>query len=124
MKYEWMDSALCAQTEPDLWYPEGSGQHARTALRICAQCPVRPECDEYAQNVEDAADGRRHGAWAGMSARQRHRQTAATARRDQQILRFTEQGLSADEIGDRLGITSRTVVRVRTAHRQQQQEVA
>jgi WhiB family redox-sensing transcriptional regulator len=121
VKYEWMDSALCAQADPDLWYPEGAGQHARTALRVCAQCPVRTECGEYAQDVEDSADGRRHGAWAGMSAHQRHRQTAATDARDRQILRFTEQDLTAAEIGERLGITSRTVVRVRTAHRQQQE---
>lgn len=118
---DWMSSALCAQTDPDLWYPEGAGQHARKALRVCAQCPVRPECGAYAQDVEDAADGRRHGAWAGMSAHQRRRQTAATEGRDQQILRFTERELTAAEIGERLGITSRTVVRVRAAHRRQQE---
>lgn len=117
----WMDSALCAQTDPDLWYPEGSGQHARKALRVCAQCPVLTECGEYAQDVEDSTDGRRHGAWAGLSAHQRHRQTAATDGRDQQILRFTEQDLSAEEIGALLGCTDRTVYRVRKAHRQQQE---
>ncbi|MFJ1695732.1 WhiB family transcriptional regulator [Streptomyces sp. NPDC088252] len=118
---DWMDAALCAQVDPDLWYPEGSGQHARTALRVCAQCPVRTECGEYAQDVEDSADGRRYGAWAGMSARQRQRQTAATDARDQQILRFTGQDLTAAEIGERLGCADRTVFRVRKAHRRQQE---
>ncbi|MEE1774485.1 WhiB family transcriptional regulator [Streptomyces sp. JV185] len=121
MKYEWMDSALCAQTDPDLWYPEGPGQHARTALRVCTQCPVRPECGEYAQDVEDASDGRRYGAWAGMSANARSRQTPATVERDRQIISLTAQGLSAAEIGARLDVTGRTVVRVRADHRQQQE---
>ncbi|MEU2134948.1 WhiB family transcriptional regulator [Streptomyces sp. NPDC018352] len=118
---DWMDSALCAQTDPDLWYPEGSGQHARTALRVCDQCPVRPECGEYAQGVEDASDGRRYGAWAGLSACQRNRQTSASAARDAQIIALTAQNLTAAQIGDRLGITGRTVDRVRATHRQQQE---
>ncbi|MCX5112180.1 WhiB family transcriptional regulator [Streptomyces sp. NBC_00378] len=121
MKYEWMDSAACAQTDPDLWFPEGSGQHARTALRICSGCSVRTECGKFAQDVEDASEGRRHGAWAGLSARQRHRQAALNAARDRTIIALTEQGLTAAEIGTRLGVTGRTVVRVRADHRQQQE---
>ncbi|TXS78918.1 transcription factor WhiB [Streptomyces sp. sk2.1] len=112
-----MDEALCAQADPEAWFPDGSGQHARTALRICAECPVRTECGEYAQVIEDAVDGRRHGAWGGLSASARSRQTPATAERDRQILALTAQGFTAAEIGDRLGTTGRTVVRVRTAHR-------
>lgn len=124
MKYEWMDQALCAQTDPDLWYPEGSGQHARKALRVCAQCPVLTECGEYAQDVEDATDGRRHGAWAGLSACQRSRKASASAARDAQIISLTAQGLTAVQIGERLGITGRTVDRVRATHRQQQEAAA
>ncbi|MFD7066104.1 WhiB family transcriptional regulator [Streptomyces sp. NPDC059913] len=117
---DWMDSAACAQVDPDLWFPEGSGASSRTAQRICAACPVLTDCGEYAQHVEDATEGRRYGAWAGLTASARDRQTPARTQRDEQILALTAQGLSAAEIGARLGVTGRTVDRVRAAHRQQE----
>ncbi|MFC9753008.1 WhiB family transcriptional regulator [Streptomyces sp. NPDC056921] len=121
MKYEWMDQALCAQVDPDLWFPEGSGQHAREALQLCSGCSVRAECGEFAQAVEDASEGRRYGAWGGLSARQRHRQAAASIDRDRTIIALTEQGLTAAVIGAQLGVTARTVDRVRADHRRQQE---
>jgi WhiB family redox-sensing transcriptional regulator len=39
----WRAEALCAQTDPELFYPE-CGQIPHTAKRICAACPVRTEC--------------------------------------------------------------------------------
>lgn len=40
---EWRDSALCAQTDPELFFPD-KGESSLTAKRICGQCPVREEC--------------------------------------------------------------------------------
>lgn len=64
---ELLDSALCAQTDPEAFFPE-KGQSAREAKRICARCEVRTSCLEYA-----LANRERHGVWGGLTALQRAR---------------------------------------------------
>lgn len=113
---DWMSDALCAQTDPDLWHPQGSGQHVRKALKICATCPVLTQCGEHAQVMEDGvAEGRRHGAWGGQSAHSRSRREARNTARDQTILRLTDRGMTSAEIADQLDISDRTVLRVKAA---------
>ncbi len=64
---DWQDRALCAQTDPEAFFPEKGGS-TREAKRICASCEVRAECLEYAlQNDE------RFGIWGGLSERERRR---------------------------------------------------
>jgi len=115
---EWMSDAICAQTDPDLFFPEGSGQNTNKAKALCATCPVRTECGEHAQRLEgDLSHGLRHGAWGGMSAVQRanlggrHR----NAERDAAILRLDARGVPPEEIAAQLGISDRTVFRVKAA---------
>lgn len=62
---EWVEDALCAQVDPELWYSEKGGS-TREAKRICKQCPVRVQCLEEAM-----AAGDRHGIWGGLSERER-----------------------------------------------------
>lgn len=63
----WQEKALCAQTDPESFFPE-QGVGAREAKRVCASCPVRSECLEYAlQNDE------RFGIWGGFSESERRR---------------------------------------------------
>jgi WhiB family redox-sensing transcriptional regulator len=63
----WRDEALCAQTDPEAFFPEKGGS-TREAKRICQTCDVRRECLEFAiQNDE------RFGIWGGMSERERRR---------------------------------------------------
>lgn len=57
----WRDSALCAQVEPDLFFPEKDGR-ASIAKKVCMACEVRAECLEYA-----LANDERHGVWGGIS---------------------------------------------------------
>lgn len=57
----WRDSALCAQVEPDLFFPEKDGR-ASIAKKVCMACEVRVECLEYA-----LANDERHGVWGGIS---------------------------------------------------------
>ena len=63
----WQERALCAQTDPEAFFPEKGGS-TREAKRICGTCDVRGECLEYAlQNDE------RFGIWGGLSERERRK---------------------------------------------------
>jgi WhiB family transcriptional regulator, redox-sensing transcriptional regulator len=64
---EWADSALCAQTDPEVFFPEKGGI-TRPAKRICLGCPVRQECLDYALEHNE-----RFGIWGGHSERERRR---------------------------------------------------
>src|ERR1700740_143803 len=44
---QWQDRALCAQTDPEAFFPEKGGS-TREAKKICRSCEVRAECLEYA----------------------------------------------------------------------------
>jgi len=64
---EWQERALCAQTDPEAFFPEKGGS-TREAKRICAGCEVRSECLEYALEHDE-----RFGIWGGLSERERRR---------------------------------------------------
>jgi WhiB family redox-sensing transcriptional regulator len=64
---EWQDRALCAQTDPEAFFPEKGGS-TREAKRICQVCEVRSECLEYA-----LAHDERFGIWGGLSERERRK---------------------------------------------------
>jgi hypothetical protein len=59
--------ALCAQTDPELFFPE-KGQDNKMAKSICAQCPISLACLEDALNILPDED---FGIWGGTSARER-----------------------------------------------------
>ncbi|CCI83682.1 WhiB family transcriptional regulator [Corynebacterium otitidis] len=64
---EWQDQALCAQTDPEAFFPEKGGS-TREAKRICQACAVRDECLEYS-----LAHDERWGIWGGLTWRERKR---------------------------------------------------
>jgi WhiB family redox-sensing transcriptional regulator len=64
---DWQERALCAQTDPEAFFPEKGGS-TREAKRICASCEVRAECLEYALAFDE-----RFGIWGGLSERERRR---------------------------------------------------
>lgn len=64
---QWQDRALCAQTDPEAFFPEKGGS-TREAKRICQGCEVRSECLEYALHKDE-----RFGIWGGLSERERRR---------------------------------------------------
>ncbi len=64
---EWQERALCAQTDPEAFFPEKGGS-TREAKRICQDCEVRAECLAYA-----LAFAERFGIWGGLSERERRR---------------------------------------------------
>jgi WhiB family redox-sensing transcriptional regulator len=63
----WAEDAKCLQADPDTFFPEKGGS-TREAKRICAQCPVRAECLEYALDNDE-----RFGIWGGLSERERRK---------------------------------------------------
>ena len=64
---DWQERALCAQTDPEAFFPEKGGS-TREAKRICSGCDVRAECLEYALTHDE-----RFGIWGGLSERERRR---------------------------------------------------
>lgn len=68
----WMDDALCAQTDPEAFFPEHGGT-TKPAKAICARCDVAQECLEYALRT-----GQTEGIWGGVSARDRRKLKPAT----------------------------------------------
>lgn len=66
----WVDDAVCAQTDPESFFPEKGGS-TRGAKRICMGCSVRAECLVYALDNDI-----RFGIWGGMSERERRKLNA------------------------------------------------
>lgn len=63
----WAEDALCAQTDPESFYPEKGGS-TREAKAVCASCLVQAECLDYALDHDE-----RFGIWGGLSERERRR---------------------------------------------------
>ncbi len=63
----WQERALCAQTDPEAFFPEKGGS-TREAKKVCTQCEVRAECLEYALENDE-----RFGIWGGLSERERRK---------------------------------------------------
>jgi WhiB family redox-sensing transcriptional regulator len=63
----WQADALCAQTDPESFFPEKGGS-TRDAKKICTSCEVRGECLEYALSNDE-----RFGIWGGLSERERRK---------------------------------------------------
>lgn len=64
---EWYGDALCAQTEPEAFFPEQGGS-AKEGKATCAACPVREKCLDYALDNHE-----RFGVWGGLTERERGR---------------------------------------------------
>ena len=67
MDANWMDEGLCRQVPPSTFFPN-DGVGVDVARRICAACPVKEPCLEYA--LAERID---HGVWGGASERERRR---------------------------------------------------
>ena len=56
----WKRDAVCAQIDPELWFPDLEKQGAY-AKSICKTCPVRVDCFNYA-----VANEEENGIWGGV----------------------------------------------------------
>lgn len=65
----WTRDALCAQIDPETWFPrKGHPAASRAARAICHACPVEAECLEYALRHDE-----RFGIWGGQTEAQRRK---------------------------------------------------
>jgi WhiB family redox-sensing transcriptional regulator len=67
MDTSWMSRGNCAEQPPATFFPS-DGVGVEIARKICATCPVKEPCLEYA--LEQRID---HGVWGGCSERERRR---------------------------------------------------
>lgn len=62
---DWQVDAACKGSNPDLFFPD-RGASTRKAKAICASCPVKRECLDYAVEMNE-----KFGIWGGVSERGR-----------------------------------------------------
>ncbi len=71
----WMHHASCKDEDPDFWFPDEQGTEERKAktayaLALCADCPVRADCLDYALRTNTTG-----GIFGGMTPAERRRLT-------------------------------------------------
>lgn len=108
---EWMTDALCAQVDPELFFPEKGGS-VKEAKLVCAACPVRSQCLDYAMKGGYEITG----VWGGTSSFERRNLTtrrepfrrtpADVANRARELV---AAGCSYAEVGRQLNLARQTV---------------
>jgi WhiB family redox-sensing transcriptional regulator len=69
MNGSWRDQAACRGLDPDIFYPVTDDEaDAAEAQAVCARCPVREPCGEYALSSREKL-----GVWGGLTERDRRR---------------------------------------------------
>jgi WhiB family transcriptional regulator, redox-sensing transcriptional regulator len=67
---DWRGQAACRLADPELFFPVSPGgpslDRTERARAICATCPVRRECLQFALATRQA-----YGVWGGMSEQER-----------------------------------------------------
>jgi len=64
---EWMARGACKDVDPEWFFPgAGSANEYANARKVCASCPVRSECFQYAM-----ANIGLFGMWGGTSEKER-----------------------------------------------------
>lgn len=81
----WMGRAVCVGVDPDVMFPTTRGRAydrqpmILRAKKVCAPCPVKAECLEYALAFPPTND--QHGIFGGLTPAERRRVRAQRARR-------------------------------------------
>ncbi|MFG2576655.1 WhiB family transcriptional regulator [Streptomyces sp. NPDC048481] len=67
---EWLRAAACVGEDPELFFPVGTTgpalREAAEAKRVCARCPVGPDCLSYALDTAQTS-----GVWGGADEAER-----------------------------------------------------
>ena len=94
-----------------MFFP-GRGESAGPARQVCAACPVRQPCLDYAITNRIT-----HGIWGGLTERERRALqsswvSASRRERDEAIAAADTDGYSAAAIGRLFGLARTSVIRV------------
>ena len=107
----WRYGAACRGANLKVFFPD-RGQPAEPARQICAGCPVRQPCLEYA-----LSQGITNGIWGGLTDRDRrplrvHHTLTARQQRDEAIAAAAAAGSTRAAIGRMFGLAATSVGRV------------
>jgi WhiB family transcriptional regulator, redox-sensing transcriptional regulator len=107
----WREWAACRGVDLGLFFP-GRGESAEPARQVCARCPVRQPCLEFA-----LGHGIVHGIWGGLAERDRRalrtrHAGAARRERDAAIAAAAAAGYTAAAIGRTFDLARTSVSRV------------
>ena len=107
----WRQQAACHGTDLNPFYPE-RGQSAGPARRVCAKCPVRQPCLEYALSNRIT-----HGIWGGLTDRERRPLQSRLVQdsrrdRDRAILAAGTAGYTTAAVGRSVGLSPASVTRI------------
>lgn len=110
----WKAKASCAGADRDLFFPgRGENDRINAAKAICASCPVRVECLDFA-----LANRELFGIWGGTTEKERRRLRArrqpgrpAVEESRRRTVRAMATRLTSVEIARELGLSRRTVAR-------------
>jgi hypothetical protein len=94
-----------------MFFP-GRGESAEPARQVCARCPVRQQCLDYAITSQIS-----YGVWGGLA--ERDRRALATSRvrsvrreRDQAVAAADAAGYTSAAIGRSFGLSRTSVTRI------------
>ena len=107
----WRELAACRGTDLDLFFP-GRGESAGPARQVCAACPVRQPCLDYAISNRIT-----HGIWGGLTELERRALRSDWVRtsrrdRDEAIVAAVADGCSATAISRSFGLSRTSVTRI------------
>jgi hypothetical protein len=107
----WRELAACRGTDLEVFFPE-RGESAGPARQVCAACPVRQPCLDYAITNRIT-----HGIWGGLTERERRALQSRWVRisredRDRAIVAAETDGHTAAAIGRSFGLSRTSVTRV------------
>jgi WhiB family redox-sensing transcriptional regulator len=107
----WRELAACRGAHLEVFFPE-RGESAEPARQVCAACPVRQPCLDYAITNRIT-----HGIWGGLTERERRALRSGWVRatqreRDKAVLAAEAAGYTAAAIGRSFGLSRTSVGRV------------
>ena len=109
--------ALCAQTDPGIFFPTGKGGQITNAVTqakgVCSRCPIRKACLEWALETAEPA-----GVWGGMDEHERRQglgvvesQMDRCWERREWIEERRAAGVSMTRLAKAMGVSVPTMVR-------------